>query len=284
MGNKESILEESNIADHPTTETAVQESFLLSRSEDNLNILFKRCRETKLSSSDSKKLLSELNELIKLYKSTAYGGSSNSKTKIVLIIMRLSLTPNILKKSLSNNLPLLFQNILSSEMSELSCLLMALLGGLLNCQEDSFRVSICSQMEKLGYYVNMCELLRTLHDSKQDDPAILFSVVLILDHFNWILMKHSAFLLSAPLQQRIRLLLAQSTNISTLFKYINYSCDHISCSAVEIIYSILISTDKPSCAVLQVGTIYRKLKTAAIIILIHICIHPIIFYIPFMSR
>jgi hypothetical protein len=118
--------------------------------------------------------------------------------------------------------------------------------------EESFRLIICSEMEKLGFYIILFEYVSYFSKGQFN---LLYMSITILENLRWILTRQQPSLISifSSLQLKLQRLLFQTSELEILFS-VSRTGTEPTCMqlAIEILVNLLHMSDKHDCMMVQV--------------------------------
>ena len=140
------------------------------------------------------------------------------KYKCFLGLTRLFTVPLITKKCLITSLESFLRFMDIKEKHTFTFTWVVIVTGINAAAEDTFRLNVYTQMDKLGYYNVLSKFMNTISKDIDSDIEMWYPITLILEHLIWLLKKSVSFPSSIALQTKIRQLVF---NLIIILHFIN---------------------------------------------------------------
>lgn len=210
-----------------------------------------------LSSSDKKDLVNSVKNIIRFIevldsKSVPHEVIIDFKHRCLGALLKFFGAQTVQKKCLLGSLPVFLKNMDVHDELHFSLTWTFMYSTISSISEESLKILICNNMEKIGYYSILLEFIGKNLSSRDS----FYVIALILDHLLWICSRPSSLLSTASsLPVRVKQYLLLPRHLESIFELVRWTDDIESRQsaghALSILVLLLTSVDKSTCTTIQ---------------------------------
>ena len=177
---------------------------------------------------------------------------SEFKHKCYILMIRICGYPQLGKKLIFETISFLIQNQFLDDGYGVLSAWIAISIGLSKISEESFSISVCSHIEKAGYYSKIINFLIDNEIILFCDLEMAYVVCFIFEHFLWLLRRQQIFTLYSALRSKVIQYLSQYKFLRLLFLLIRHPNGCLRHLTLSLLLQMLSVTDRASCCAIQV--------------------------------
>jgi hypothetical protein len=194
------------------------------------------------------------------------------KLKAMASIYRLLCIPIVSRNALEGCTAGLVNCIDISNLELSSLAISCICTGLVSVDDESFKLSICLQLEKIGCYEKLLLIIDKVAYFKMKlvNGSLLYNLLIILEHFVWLLgepsLQPSSALTSSSLKLfQTRVVAKIVKHLNALFELTRHSESPVRFAVTMLLIQILNGQERKLCSLIQVTTLFLKCYRCVVI-------------------